>query len=121
MLKKMITYTDYNGQERTEPFYFNLTKTELMKMENENEVAFSEDLKRTAENMTPRDVIRIIDYLVSRSYGIKTDDGKRFLKSPEISKEFMETPAYDALFDEFLSDANGEAFNKFVMSIVPQV
>lgn len=119
MLKKMITYTDYNGETRTEPFYFNLTKTELMKMEAT--ANFSEDLKRVAADPTPREIIRIIDYLVSKSYGIKSDDGKRFLKSPELSKEFMETPAYDALFDEFLADDKGENFNKFVMGIVPQV
>ena len=85
MLKKTITYTDYDGLERTEEFRFNLTKAELMDMELTTVGTFSKLMQKIIDE---KDMVRLAKYfkeLILKSYGVKSDDGKRFIKSPELS------------------------------------
>lgn len=117
MLKKTIAYTDYNGVERTEDFYFNLTKAELMEMEMSINGGLSEMITRiTAEQNAP-EIIKVFKTLILKAYGIKSFDGKRFEKSEELSNEFAQTEAYSILFMELATDADAAA--KFVNGIVP--
>lgn len=119
MLKKTITYTDYDGLERTEEFRFNLTKAELVDMELTTAGTFSETMKRI---IAEKDIIRIAKLfkeLLLKSYGVKSDDGKRFVKSKELSEAFSQTEAYSDLYIELLS--NPEEAAKFFAEIAPKM
>lgn len=119
MLKKTITYTDYDGLERTEEFRFNLTKAELVDMELTTAGTFSETMKRI---IAGKDIIRIAKLfkeLLLKSYGVKSDDGKRFIKSQELSEAFSQTEAYSDLYIELLS--NPEEAAKFFAEVAPKM
>lgn len=117
MLKKMITYVDLNGVERKEEFYFNLTKPEVIKMQGSVKGGYDVRLKGIAAELSGAAIIEFFEDLIMRSYGEKSEDGRRFMKSEEISKAFMETPAYEVLFEELISDDNAAA--DFVNAIMP--
>lgn len=119
MLKKTITYTDYDGLERTEEFRFNLSKAELVDMELTTAGTFSETMKRI---IAEKDIIRIAKLfkeLLLKSYGVKSDDGKRFVKSQELSEAFSQTEAYSDLYIELLS--NPEEAAKFFAEVAPKM
>lgn len=118
MLKKTITYTDYDGNERKEDFYFNLSKAELIMMESSVAGGMKQRLEKIVQS---RDEVSIMDTfkdLIHRSYGVKSSDGKRFIKSEELSIEFEQTEAYTELVTEILSGA--EAASAFVNAILPK-
>lgn len=117
MLKKTITYTDYNGSERTEDFYFNLSKAEIMEMEMSISGGLAEMIQRIVAAQDAPAIIKIFKDLVLKAYGQKSPDGKRFIKSEEITTEFSQTEAYSQLFMELATDA--DAASKFVNGIVP--
>ena len=117
MLKRTIIYTDYDGIERKEDHYFNLTKTELVEMEVGIAGGMQAKLQKIIDEHNPPEIMRTFKELISKSYGIKSDDGKRFKKSDEISREFFETLAYDQLFMELCTDPNKAA--DFVRAIMP--
>lgn len=119
MLKKTITYTDYDGLERTEEFRFNLTKAELVDMELTTAGTFSETMKRI---IAEKDIIRIAKLfkeLLLKSYGVKSDDGKRFVKSQELSEAFSQTEAYSDLYIELLGNPDEAA--KFFAEVAPKM
>lgn len=117
MLKKTLTYTDYNGTERTEDFYFNLTKAEIMEMEMGTAGGMSEMLKKVVASQDAPTIIKVFKDLVLKAYGEKSDDGKRFIKNDEIRDAFAQTEAYSEIFMELATDADAAA--KFVNGIVP--
>lgn len=117
MLKKTITYTDYNQTERTEDFYFNLSKAEIMEMEMGTSGGLAETIQRIVAAQDAPAIIKIFKDLVLKAYGEKSPDGKRFIKSEEISQAFSQTEAYSQLFMELATDADEAA--KFVNGIVP--
>lgn len=117
MLKKTITYTDYNQVERTEDFYFNLTKAEVMEMEMSTSGGMAEMIQRIIAAQDSPAIIKIFKELVLKAYGEKSPDGKRFIKSDEISTAFAQTEAYSNLFMELATDADAAA--KFVNGIIP--
>lgn len=117
MLKKTITYTDYNGVSRTEDFYFNLTKAEIMEMELGTAGGLAGMIQRLIDSQDAPSIIKIFKDLVLKAYGEKSPDGKRFMKSEEISKAFSQTEAYSILFMELATDA--DAASKFVNGIIP--
>ena len=117
MLKKTITYKDYNGNSRTEDFYFNLTKTELMKMEMSTTGGLAEMVQRIIAAQDTPALIKIFEDLILKAYGEKSLDGKRFEKSDAISLAFAQTEAYDQLFMELATDADAAA--QFINGIVP--
>ena len=117
MLKKTITYNDYNGNERTEDFYFNLTKAEIMEMELGTTGGLAEMLTRIVAAQDAPAIIKIFKDIVLKAYGEKSPDGKRFVKSEELSTAFSQTEAYSQLFMELATDADEAA--KFINGIVP--
>lgn len=118
MIKKTITYTDYNGVERTEDFFFNLTKAELMEMELGTKGGFSEMIQRIVAAQETPEIIKIFKELLLKSYGEKSADGKRFVKSEEISSAFSQTEAYSQLFMELATD--DKIASDFINAIVPK-
>ena len=117
MLKKTITYTDYNGVERTEDFYFNLTKAELMEMEASVSGGLTETIKNIAQTQNGPELMKLFKGIVLKSYGEKDLDGKRFKKSAELSDAFSQTEAYSELFMEVFS--SDEAMTNFIKGILP--
>ena len=117
MIKKTITYTDYNGTERTEDFYFNLNKREITVMELSIKGGLDEMIKRIVDAQDTPAIINVFEDLIQRSYGVKTPDGRGFMKRPEDLEAFMATEAYSQLFMELATDADAAA--KFVNGIVP--
>ena len=117
MIKKSITYTDYNGVERTEDFYFNLTKAEVMEMEMSTTGGLAEMIQRIVAAKDQPAIVKIFKDLILKAYGEKSLDGKRFMKSEEIRASFEQTEAYSQLFMELATDADAAA--KFVNGIVP--
>lgn len=116
MLKKTITYTDYNDVERTEDFYFNLSKAEIAEMELSTEGGFAEMIQRIVNAKDAAAIVDIFKKMILKAYGIKSDDGKRFMKSKEISEAFSQTEAYSQLFIELSTNADaGAAFVKGIM------
>ena len=117
MLKKIITYTDYNGVERTEPFYFNLSKAELMEMELGVTGGMTEMLDKIIAAKDAPSLMKTFKEMIMKSYGIKSDDGKRLIKSEELSIAFTQTEAYSVLFMELITDDKAAA--DFVNGIIP--
>ena len=119
MLKKTITYEDYNGVERTEDFYFNLTKAELTEMELSTEGGLEAMIKRIVAEKNVPAIIKIFKELVLKAYGEKSPDGRRFIKNDEVRDAFAQTEAYSEIFMELATDADAAA--AFVNGITPKV
>ena len=117
MLKKTSTYPDFNGVERKEDFYFNLSKAEVMEMELSTTGGLAEMIKRIVAAQDQPAIIKVFKDLILKAYGEKSPDGKRFIKSPELSDAFAQTEAYSILFMELAT--NDEAAAKFINGIVP--
>lgn len=117
MIKKTITYTDFNGNERTEDFYFNLTKAEITKMELSTKGGLAEMIQRIVAAQDTPAIIEVFEDLIKRSFGVKTPDGRGFSKKAEDLDAFMATEAYSQLFMELATDADAAA--KFVNGVVP--
>ena len=121
MLKKTITYTDYNDVKRTEDFYFNLSKAELSEMELSVDGGYAEMAKKIAEAQNAPELVKLFKELILKAYGEKSADGRRFMKVDEkgnpLSIAFSQTEAYSELFMELASDADAAA--TFVKGIIP--
>lgn len=118
MLKKTITYTDYDGNERTETFYFNLSKAELLEMECSTDGGYADSMKRIIDAQDIPGITREFKRMILKAYGEKSPDGRRFIKSPELSKAFEETEAYSEMFMEFFQDV--EKAVDFFKGIIPK-
>ena len=119
MLKKAITYTDYNGVERTENFYFNLTMAELTEMEAGTVGGYTEMINKIIEAQDIPTLVKIFKELILKAYGEKSADGKQFRKrNGELAQDFAETEAYSVLYMELATDADKAA--EFVNGIIPK-
>lgn len=119
MLKKTITYVDYNDNERTETFYFNLNETELTEMVLSKEGGLEKYIQKIVDAQDAKELVSLFKTIILFAYGEKSADGKRFVKSKELSEAFSQTEAYNKLFKE-LSTNTDEAV-AFINGIVPQV
>lgn len=119
MLKKTVTYTDYDGNERTEEFFFNLNKAEVTEMELSTEGGMEKMLKKIIESRDGKRIIEVMKDIVLRAYGEKSPDGRRFIKTPEMREAFSQTEAYVNVFMELATDA--KAASDFVRGILPPV
>ena len=117
MITKTIKYVDYNGTEREEKFLFNLSKAELMEMEMGTTGGLAERIQKIVETQEVPEIIKIFKELILKAYGEKSADGKRFIKSKELSEGFAQTEAYSQLFMELAMDS--EAAAAFIKGIVP--
>lgn len=117
MYKKVIKYTDYNGVDREETFYFNLNKAELVKWEGSTSGGMKALYDQIVQTEDKEALIGLFETIIQRSYGEKSVDGKRFMKSPEILANFISTEAYSNLFMELASD--DKAATDFMNGIMP--
>lgn len=117
MLKKTITYKDFNDVERTEDFYFNLTEAELMEMELGVTGGMTEMIQRLVSTQDGPAIAKMFKDLVLKAYGQKSLDGKRFIKNDTLREEFEQTNAYSQLYMKLATDADEAA--KFMKGIIP--
>ena len=122
MLKKTITYTDFNGTSRTEDFYFNLTKAELAKLELSEDGGFSKYIEKIVQAQDVPTLAALFEKIVLMSYGEKSADGKRFIKTApdghKLADDFVQTEAYSELYMELVTDDKAAA--AFMNGVVPQ-
>ena len=118
MLKKKITYTDYDDNERTEEFHFNLTKAELLKMNLGRTGGLTALIEKIQSTQDMPKIIELFEEIVCHSYGEKSPDGKRFIKNEELLDEFKQTEAYSQLFVDLATDSKAAA--AFIHGVVPK-
>lgn len=118
MLKKTITYTDYDGNTRTEDHYFNLTKAELTMLTLSHAGGLEKHLDRIIKANDSPEIMKNFREIIKLAYGVKSDDGRRFVKSEEIYQNFEQTEAYSMLFMELCTDS--KAASEFVNAILPK-
>lgn len=106
MIKEKITYTDYDGDVRVEDFYFNFTKAELIEMDYTTKGGFRQACQEVLESNDRVEIFNMFKWLILKAVGKKSEDGRRFVKSEEISKEFEECPAYTELLLKLLGDSD---------------
>ncbi len=117
MLKKTIVYKDFDGNERKEDFYFNLSKAEVLEMELGVTGGMTQMINKIIEAQDNKEIVETFKNIILKSYGEKSPDGRRFVKSEELSTAFSQTEAYSKLFMELATDADAAA--KFVNGIIP--
>ena len=118
MVVKKIKYTDFNGVEREEEFMFNLREAEITEMELTTDGGLSDSIKKIISAQDTPQIIETFKMLLLKSYGEKSADGRRFIKSDELSKEFTQTNAYSQLFMELAYD--DKAAVAFINGIIPE-
>lgn len=117
MIHKTVTYTDYNGNSRTETFYFHFTQAEIMEMQLSVEGGFNARVQKMIDVKDQPSIIKLVKDFVLDAFGVKSDDGRRFMKSEELRRSFEENPAYSIIFMELATDADAAA--KFVNGVAP--
>lgn len=118
MLSKTINFKDYNGEDREQTFLFNLTNAEITKMEMSTSGGLVEKINRIAAAKDGAEIIKMFEEILATAYGEKSPDGLHFVKSPELSRAFSQTGAYDVLFMELVTDP--EAASVFISGVIPQ-
>lgn len=117
MYKKTIKYTDYNGKDRAEDLYFNFTEAELTELQSSVEGGFAERLQKMADAKDVNSLIAVLKELIIKSYGVKSEDGRRFIKKPELIEEFIQTPAYSIFYMMLAKDE--KKLSEFINGIMP--
>lgn len=117
MLKREFKYKDFNDEDVTETFYFNLTKPELIEMEVSYAGGMHATLMRIMESTNKEEILALFKRIILASIGEKSEDGRRFIKNEQITLEFTQTPAYELLFMELASDHDKAA--AFVNKVMP--
>lgn len=118
MLKKRIKYVDFDGNKREEDFFFHLMESEIAEMELSTAGGFTESIQRIIQSQDVPEIIKQFKIIILKSYGVKSPDGKRFIKNEALSEEFSQTNAYSKLFMELATD--DEAASAFINGIVPE-
>lgn len=118
MLKREVTYENYDGVEVKETFYFNLTRSEIIMMGMEEDGDVAERLQAILDKKDGKQIVKTFHDLLLRSYGEKSADGRRFVKSAELSKAFSETPAFDVIFEEMMT--NPDKALDFINGLIPK-
>lgn len=123
MIKKTIKYTDYNGVERTEDYYFNLNKAEVIEMQVSVEGGYSELIDRIIKTNDNREIVNVLKTIILKSYGEKSIDGKRFMKVDDngnpLYRKFEDTEAFVELYMELANDAKEAA--EFINAVIPNM
>ena len=118
MLKKTVTYTDFDGNLRTEDCYFNLTEAELAEMEYSLDGGLSALLKKIINEDNQPQLVKFFKELVVKSYGVKSADGRKFIKNDQVREDFTSSAVYSKIFMELATDS--EAASAFVNGIMPK-
>lgn len=118
MVAKKITYTDFTGKEITEVFYFNLTQVELAEMNLNIDGGFDQLSDRFKQKPDAAQMVDIFKALMHKAVLEKTPDGKRYVKSKEISDSFVASDAYSQLFIEMILSENSDNVLNFLSKVI---
>ena len=118
MLKKIVHYTDFNGADRKDELYFNLTEIELTTIQAASKEGIEKELQTAVDDKDVYKILEIIKLLIHKSYGIKSADGRYFEKSPEILHKFLSSAAYDSLMMDLFTDG-GARGAEFIQGLMP--
>lgn len=102
MLHKKVNYTNYNGEVVNEDVYFNLTSVELVRLEAKYGQSIPDKIKEVTEANDYRGIISLFEDLLLTAYGVKSEDGRRFVKDPQVTKEFGDSIAYAEIFEQII-------------------
>lgn len=119
MFTDTITYTDLNGEERTETLHFNLSKAEILKMEISKNGGYAEYLEEIVNSKNSSLIMETFIDIVDKTYGVKTEDGRRFIKSDELTEEFKQSEAYSEFLMKLIS--NEDYASAFVTGVLPKM
>ena len=119
MLVERIDYIDYDGNKRSEDFYFNFTEAEIQEMNLKTPGGLKARLEKIIQEMDQEKLVEYFKSLILDAYGKKSEDGRRFIKSKELSEEFSQTGAYNKLFMKLTTDTN--AAIEFVKGVIPNI
>lgn len=119
MYKHTVTYEDFNGTTRTEDLYFNINRSELVMLDNSVPGGMGNRLQRMVKAADNVEIMETVEWLLRNTYGIKSEDGRRFIKSDELFDEFKQTEAFDAFFMELVSDE--DMMSNFIRGILPKM
>lgn len=117
MLKKTITFQDLDGNTISDDFYFNLSKSELIELETSTKIGLSETLQQLVKENDKQKIIEYFKKIILEAYGVRSEDGRRFIKSPDLRDAFSQTDAYSELFIELATQAESAA--EFINGIIP--
>lgn len=117
MYKKPITFVDYNGKQKTKDYYFNLNKIECTALQLSAKEGFHEYLKQIVDSEDMNAIFEVFNKIILKSYGVKSEDGEHFVKNESVQEAFANSPAYEALFMELVT--NPEEAEKFIKSVIP--
>ena len=117
MLKRTFKFVDYNGNPRTEDHYFNLTQAEVTELELSVDGGLTAMINRVVQAQNGRQIIDTMKDIILKSYGVKSPDGRRFIKNQEVRDAFAQTEAHSQLFMELAT--NAKAASDFVAGIIP--
>jgi hypothetical protein len=120
MITEKITYVDFNGEEQTETAYFNLTESELMRFDASIPGGLKKKIEKAEKEKDPYVIMSLFEDIILRSYGFKSEDGRRFEKANgRYAEEFAETAAYQALIMKFIK--NPELATNFITGLAPNI
>lgn len=117
MIKKEVTFTNYEGHPETKTLYFHLNKFEWLELETYTKGGLIENLKRSIETANPKKTIDILKKIILTAYGEKNEDDGAFEKTEEAAIKFSKTEAFSELFYDLAY--NEESSRTFFMGLVP--
>ena len=118
MLKKTMTTVDFGGTKRTEDYYFNLTKAEIMEMQLTTDGGFTQMIQKVTDAQNQQELVHLFKAILCKSYGVLSQDGRKFIKNQAILDDFMATQAFSDLYMELLSDEKVAA--DFFNGVLPE-
>lgn len=118
MLKRTITYTDYDDETHTEDFYFNITKLEIVELNVSEKEGLEDFIKKIIKSSDNKQLVEQFKKVLLLSYGVKSEDSKRFIKNAQLREEFEQSAAFDVLFMEMATDEGAAA--EFIKGILPK-
>lgn len=119
MYIKEVEYTDFSGIKRKERYYFHLSESEVLKLEYSTDKSLGQTIKDMLDSNDQPAIMRKFDELIALAYGVRSDDGKEFMKSEELTNKFMHSAAYNEIFIEMATDARQVA--AFVNAVIPDM
>ncbi len=104
MVTEKIEFTNYNGEKDTETLYFNLSPVELTELELSESEGLSNKIQKLIKEKNNREIYKTFKNIVLLAYGVKSPDGKQFIKSEKLSQDFVQTAAYEEFMWSLMSD-----------------
>lgn len=123
MYKVDVPFEDFNGNMQTETLYFHLTKTRLSKNltlgdELDDIQAMLQGEPRQLNPDEIRKIVHLVERIMELSYGIRSEDGKRFDQRPALWEEFQQTAVYDAFLYSLFENPNNAT--QFILGVMPR-